>query len=63
MSQNLANTLNVDVMAPTKSVCANPDGSYVHDFRLDAPVDAGITFFRCIKEAKEKSEVGAWSFK
>ena len=27
-AQNLANTLNVDVMAPTKYVCANPDGSY-----------------------------------
>lgn len=39
------------------------DGSLYHDFRLNAPVDAGLTFFNCIKEAKEKSITGAWSFK
>lgn len=45
------------------SADSNPDGSLVHDFRLSAPTDAGITMFQCIKEAKAKSKTGEWSFK
>ena len=44
------------------SADAYADGSLSNDMRLTAPVNAGITFFECIKQAKEKSSVGEWKF-
>ena len=44
------------------STDANSDGSIAHDMRLSSPQEAGLAFYECIKQAKQTSDVGEWSF-